>query len=80
MMQTESIQEYFKSDEKLIVLGFEIGIMNALNSLNDRTYLNDEVINFLMNIMEKTVAQNDPDNEKFLVVNTFLYAQLVRPD
>jgi Ulp1 family protease len=80
MMQTESIQEYFKSDEKLNVLGFEIGIMNALNSLNDRTYLNDEVINFLMNIMEKAVAQNDPDNEKFLVMNTFLYPQLVRPD
>ena len=49
------MKEEYKDEEykKLMVLDFEINTVNALNSLDERTYLNDEVINFMLNIFEK---------------------------
>ena len=49
------MKEEYKDEEckKLMVLDFEINTVNAMDSLNERTYLNDEVINFMLNIFEK---------------------------
>jgi len=40
-------------------------------------YLNDEVINFMLNIFGRILPEDD---EKYVVLNTFLYPQLVKVD
>ena len=39
-------------------------------------YLNDEVINFMLNIFGRIL----PGDDKYVVLNTFLYPQLVKVD
>ena len=39
-------------------------------------YLNDEVINFMLNIFGRIL----PEDDKYVVLNTFLYPQLVKVD
>jgi Ulp1 family protease len=64
------------------VLNYEINTYNALDSLKECNYLNDEVINFMLNIFVKVLPTNDEMTQcdNFVVLNTFLYPQLVKPE
>lgn len=48
-----------------------------MQSLREMAYLNDEVINFMLNIFGRILPEDD---EKYVVLNTFLYPQLVKVD
>ena len=58
-MKYDNDEEIYELPKQMITLDYEINPQNALNSLREGAYLNDEVINLMVTIFEAIYQDED---------------------
>jgi Ulp1 family protease len=71
--------DYESLPEKLSILSQTIDPINFLKFVEPLQYLNDEVINFFLQLFH-TLILNTDSKDKIVPMSTFLYPQLVKTD
>ena len=77
----EFIDQIKDLDSELNVFDKTINVPNSLSTLLDGRYLNDEVINMMLNIFSNVLQYQDSTqkHKASVIMNTFFYAYLTDP-